>query len=226
MFKKVAEAYDTLSDPGKRREYDDLRNGGSAFGFQSASRSNFSRPSNRNGFSNERAFDLFNHFFADFDDFHDQMFGDVFNRHNNSFGNGGTQRNNNRRSMFEDPFGSSMMMSGFGGGFGHNFGGAGFGNNSGFSMSSSTYSSGSGTSGRSTSTSTFIGSDGRKTVRTETTIFHPDGTKETSIDERVEEPENSQRIGYSNGSSRLNGGALERINSRDQTRGNMRSTYK
>jgi DnaJ homolog subfamily B member 6 len=239
MFKKIAEAYDTLIDSAKRREYDNIRNTPdlSSFGRNSYGRSSSSyRPSNSHrGFSRDMAFDIFNHFFADMEDFHNGFMDDHFAS--------SRQRSNksSHRDPFDDHFGRASSLFGRDPFVDDDFGSFGsfsamrsFGrmqsmfddldnmHNQGFSSSSSSFSSisyGSGMTGKSTSTSTYISADGTRRTRTETTIIHPDGRRETKVDEKVHEPEN-RRLAYSNDAD----SSALRINRVDTSKAKVRSS--
>ena len=212
-FKSIAEAYEVLSDPTKRNEYDhkdDFANGAFSRSNSSGSTSGAGRSQSRNqfqrgGFSDQRAFDIFNTFFADMQDMHERMHnGHHFGAHNASsrghdpFGMGGFGAFGARPSMFgdvfdhdpfmrnNDPFGSSGMASS---------------SSSSMSFSSSMSSNGRVAVGKSVSSSTYIGPDGRSVTKKTTTVTHPDGSQEVNTEEFYGEAASSagNRLGYSTG---------------------------
>jgi len=103
-FKKLAEAYEVLSDEKRRKQYDSpepmsfFTRGSSGPRSYTYSSQPFTNP-----------FDLFKNFFGDEDPFADSFFG------NSMFGN--RRSNNNLRDPFGDAFGFSSFGSGSGFGF-------------------------------------------------------------------------------------------------------------
>jgi len=198
--KHCVQAYETLSDPIRRRRYDtggEERNSGEGF-RESSGRGFYGAPSNAAGYSHQRAKDLFDAFFGDaMDDLFSHRFGD------DPFGMGLAMHRPSRHDR-HNPF--AMDTSPF---FGAGFGS--FGSMSDeiddmfsdmqrhspgatMSYSSSTFSSGGGSS-RSVSTRSYVDEDGRTVTRTTTTIVHPDGSKETSSTEHVDDGQSSRRLG-------------------------------
>jgi curved DNA-binding protein CbpA len=163
-FKKIAEAYDTLGNEEKRRNYDS----GNIFNssFQNDASPNFQGFHHFNSDHNEsirRAFEMFNTFFARQNDpFNTNRFS---TSHMNHFGN----------DFFNDPFFDSVSnLSNIRNTPGVNH----------FSFSSSSGGTGNGNyRSVSTTTTTTVGEDGKKITRKETTITHPDGRVETTVEE-------------------------------------------
>lgn len=224
-FKSIAEAYEVLSDVGKRSQYDD------SLGGRRANTQRYEQSTDPlRGFdfspdySGRRARDIFDHFFSTFqNDFFDNPFPQQHFNQQQSQQSEGLYREHNPRNFFAgfggsfggDPFGRDNFFGGdpFGN-FGHNLG-----QMSG-SSTSSTFTS-NGRSGRSVSTSTTYDNHGRAVTRKETTTHHPDGTSETVVENSI--TESPQQVEYHNNFGRSsNQGAGMRIqsNSASNTAGN------
>lgn len=143
QFKKIAEAYEVLSDDKKRKQYD-------------AGDQDFFRSYDSSGFGGHRdPFDIFKSFFGDSDPFSDPFF-------TGGFGGGGARQQRASRDPFANAFGGDFFGGGFGGGFG------GFGGGGAFeSFGSSSFGGGGGGGFTSTSVSTSI-VNGKKRTKKET----------------------------------------------------------
>lgn len=229
MFKSIAEAYETLSDPKLKEQYDQelLYGGGNGagrngFGRASSRTTNF----NHHGFSDQRAFDIFNSFFAEFEDFHNQAFAGFGGHGHDPFddpffkrSSRGQSNSNSRPTSLSrnvDPFFGGMgglggmhsihqsmlnnMMNDMSGMHGGGF-------SSSTSFSSSSFGGHGGGMSKSVSSSTYIGPDGRKITRKETTIVHPDGRRESNVEETIDGQPVNNRLAYG-ASSRSNSGSM------------------
>jgi len=215
VFKKLAEAYDVLSKPDKKKlydryghagldpqygksggnqgfdnfgEFDPFGGGGSSFKFTSGG---------YNDFTFDRANDIFKDFFGGQNDFFNDNDDDFFHNmgNNNKGGPGNKKPKANKNSgsgmMMQDPFNDDFFG---GGGFGQAFGGfgGGFGGNM-FADMDRHMSMGMGGSGgmggssmTSVSTSTVI-RNGKKVSVTKKTTTQPDGSTKTEVTESVDD---------------------------------------
>jgi len=167
-FKKIAEAYSVLSDPDKRKQYDNPSSGFDFgdFGFQNAE-------------------SIFKAFFGDENPFAGMMGGfgsDPFSSGHDPFGGFG---------------GMGSGFGGFGG-FGDGMSSVFSSSSGGTSVFSSSFSSGGGGSGivsKSSSSVTTIDNQGRRVMKTTTRIQKADGSVTESVEEKIMDG-SGQRLGF------------------------------
>lgn len=193
-FKKIAEAYEILSDPEKRQHYDRYGTADKGSGFGMRGEDEF-----------KHAQDIFEMFFRD-SGFESAFFGGGKSRSSNKRRSSGGTFHTGFMDDDDDFFGGSGFGSMFrSGGLSSHFsamdrmfdsgGMSGFGGGSSSFSSSSTstrFGGGGGGTSKSISSTTVI-ENGKKVTRTTTTIRHSDGRVETNSDERIEDAPTTRR---------------------------------
>ncbi len=189
-FRRIAEAYEILSDPERRAAYD-ASVAGAARGAGDFAGAAWGAPT-------QDPFDLFRAFFGGQDPF--QIFGsgqNLFGGFESPFGPAGGAAGPFGGSLMDSMMGGSMLGGSMLGGSmlgGSMLGGSMLGGSlmrpeGGFRAQSTSFSSSSMGAGhgvsRQMSSQTVI-SNGRRVTRTTTTVRHPDGTTETTTDEQEE----------------------------------------
>ena len=171
IFKKVAEAYECLSDKNKRALFDKYGKEGLKAGCSTGGPEYFEGSFPSSGFSFSRAEDIFKEFFGGKD-----PFSSFFDDEDDGFGMGGFGGMSSGFGGMNSGFGG--MDSGFKGGFGfddemfNNFGGM-----EGGGMS------------QSISTSTHIDANGNKVTESKKTYIDSKGNQQTEVTRQIQKPD-------------------------------------
>ena len=202
MFKKVAEAYECLSDKKKRQIYDKYGKEGLTGGGSTGGSEYYNHWEGSPGFSFSRAEDIFRDFFggkdpfADFFDDDDDFFGHGFGGMNSGFGGmssgfggmGGFGHDKpTKASKHKSEAVRKSPFSGFGGGFG---GGFGFDDDMFADFGSMEAGMGGGMS-QSVSTSTYIDANGKRVTETKKSYVDSSGNQKTEVTKQVRNPDGS-----------------------------------
>nr|CCA22330.1 conserved hypothetical protein [Albugo laibachii Nc14] len=206
-FKKVAEAYEVLSNTGKRSVYERYGKDGLEARTQQEGDNPYQDHfgfGGHAGFSSQHARDIFESFFGGRDPFED------------FFGHDPRRRGPRRQSSGMGMHSAFDMMSGMhsmNSNFGDDFFGGGFS-----SMSSSSFGGGRGGFSESISQSSYTDRNGCVITQKQTTRVHPDGQTETTTEE--------YKNGHLIASSTSANNRLENSNSHRHLEGGQRSSHR